>query len=640
MNVKPIDVIGYQVKSFIVLTCMGVFAFWATFHSPFLYDDAHAIVENSYIQQLDGFQKNVGIENIFNRSILLLTFAINREIGGLEVFGYHLINLLIHILTGLVWYFLVRELLLLEPDRQRLNRLPLICASIHLLNPLTVETVTYISTRSSGLATFFYLLAFYIFCRLVRPRKEDLTSIVKIFFIVGIFGFLFLGAGSKAIVVTFPLMAIIYLWLITPSEKRIFLKAKIGVLLLPLLIYFCYRYLEQGSIFSLKTDPASGETNRYLYLFSQINVVCSYYLLKLFLPFNLNFEPDIRLLPGVMDWKFIFSSGIFGTCAFMVYRNKSLILQFAVLWFVITLLPTSSFVPLKQIATEHRTYLPGLGFSLVLGLMFLSVPRVFATRLLVVFLSLSFLLTVTRSLDYRSEVLIWEDTAKKSPNKPLVHNNLATAYMEAEMFLEAERELAVTLQLNPTQSDAYANLGHIHFQRKNWKQAIEEFKRSIFLGSNKSDTYYFSGLAWSKQGYYAEAIPFLQQAVNMRPHKAHYHFDLGNAYQHTRLFDEALQEFRQTLKIQPIHPQAQNNVGVIFWNLKSYGKAEIAFKKTLGLQNDLPEIHQNLAILYVKSNRFTNAILHLKQVLKLQPENETAKKLLAYCLAQVKGGPS
>ena len=126
MNVKPTDVIGYQVKSLIVLTCMGILAFWATFHSPFLYDDAHAIVENPYIQQLDGFQKNVGIENIFNRSVLLLTFAINREIGGLEVFGYHLANILIHILTGLVWYFLVRELLLLEPDRQRLNHLPLV----------------------------------------------------------------------------------------------------------------------------------------------------------------------------------------------------------------------------------------------------------------------------------------------------------------------------------------------------------------------------------------------------------------------------------------------------------------------------------------------------------------------------------
>ena len=122
----------------------------------------------------------------------------------------------------------------------------------------------------------------------------------------------------------------------------------------------------------------------------------------------------------------------------------------------------------------------------------------------------------------------------------------------------------------------------------------------------------------------------------MGPHKAHYHFDLGNAYLYTRLFDEALQEFRQTLEIQPIHPQAQNNVGVIFWKLKSYGKAEIAFKKTLRLQNDLPEIHHNLAALYLKSNRFTNAIFHLKQVLKLQPENETAKKLLAYSLAPSK----
>jgi protein O-mannosyl-transferase len=640
MNVKSTDLIEYQVKSLIVLISMGLLAFWATFQSPFLYDDVHAIVENPYIQQLDGFQKKVGIENIFNRSVLLLSFAINREIGGLEVFGYHLVNILIHILTALVWYFLVRELLLLEPDRHRLKKLPLICASIHLLNPLTVETVSYISTRSSGLATLFYLLAFYIFCRLVRPRKEVLTLVEKIFFITGIIGFFFLGVGSKEIAVTFPLMAIIYIWIFTPTEKRKFLKTKIGVLLLPLLIYFCYRYLEQGSIFPLRTDPASGETSRYLYFFSQIKVAVNYYLLKLFLPFNLNFEPDILLLSGIMDWQFVFASGVFGTGAFMVFRNKSRVLIFAILWFVITLLPTSSFVPLKQIATEHRTYLPGLGFSLVLGLMFLNVPRVFGTCFLVIFLSLSFLLTVTRSFDYRSEVLLWEDTVEKSPNKPLVHNNLATAYMGAKMFLEAERELAVTLQLNPTQSEAYANLGHISFHRENWKQAIEEFNRSILLGSNKSDTYYFSGLAWSKQGYYAEAIPFLQQAVNMRPHKAHYHFDLGNAYQHIRLFDEALQEFRQTLEIQPIHPQAQNNIGVIFWNLKNYEKAEIEFKKTLGLQNDLPEIHHNLATLYVKSNRFTNAILHLKQVLKLQPENEIAKKLLGYALAQVKDDPS
>ena len=642
VKITDLDSIEYQLRSIVVLICMGLLAFWATFHSPFLYDDTHAIVENPKIQRLNDFQENIGITNIFNRSVLFLTFAVNRNIGGLDVFGYHLFNILIHILTGLVWYFLVRELLVLEPDRQRLNRLPLVCASIHLLNPLAIQTVTYISSRSSGLSTFFYLLAFYIFARLVRPRKKDLTHAGRLLLILGVVSIFFLGIGTKEIVVTFPAMAIIYLWLITPVQQRRFLKAKIGSLLFLIFLFFCYRYIEQGGIFSLKADPLSEKTSRYLYFLSQIKMAVNYYLLKLFLPFNLNFEPDIGLLPGFIDGQLFFAMGVFGLGAAIVYRQKSPLFKFAVLWLLITLLPTSSIIPLKQIVTEHRIYLPGLGFSLALGWLILNVQwsRIFKTVLLIIIFSLSFLLTVNRSLDYRSEVSLWKDTAEKSPNKSLVHNNLASAFMEANMFLEAERELEVTLQLNPNQSDAYANLGHIHFRRENWKQAIEEFNRSILLGTGKSDTYYFSGLAWSRQDAYAEAIPFLQQAVKLNPHKARYHFDLGNAYQNTSSFDEALQEFRQTLNIQPMHPQAQNNIGVIFWILKSYDKAEVEFKKALDLQNDLPEIHHNLAALYVKTNRFTDAISHLKTVLKLQPENLTAKKLLNFSMGQVKAGRS
>ena len=157
------------------------------------------------------------------------------------------------------------------------------------------------------------------------------------------------------------------------------------------------------------------------------------------------------------------------------------------------------------------------------------------------------------------------------------------------MFLEAERELAVTLQLNPTQSDAYANLGHISFPAgKTWNQAVEEFMRAIALGSEKPDTYYFSGLAWSKQGVLFRSHSLFatsrQHASDIKPIII---LIWGTHINISRYFDEALQEFRKTLKIQPEHPQAQNNIGVIFWNLKSYEKAEIEFKKALRLQNDL-----------------------------------------------------
>ena len=64
-----------------MICCMGVLAFYGTLHSPFHYDDAHAIVENPYIKDLGKFQEKVGIQNIFNRSVLLLSFAINQNIG-------------------------------------------------------------------------------------------------------------------------------------------------------------------------------------------------------------------------------------------------------------------------------------------------------------------------------------------------------------------------------------------------------------------------------------------------------------------------------------------------------------------------------------------------------------------------------
>ena len=89
---------------------MGLLAFYGTLHSPFHYDDLHAIVENPHIKDLGKFQEKVGLQNVFNRSVLLLSFSINQHFGQLEVFGYHLINILIHILTSILWFFLVKEL--------------------------------------------------------------------------------------------------------------------------------------------------------------------------------------------------------------------------------------------------------------------------------------------------------------------------------------------------------------------------------------------------------------------------------------------------------------------------------------------------------------------------------------------------
>ena len=167
-----------QLKVLALLCFFGMAVFFATVHSPFLYDDAHAILDNPYIKDLAEFQQTVGIQNIFNRSVLLLTFSINHALGQANVFGFHLINITLHICVGIVFYFLAIELLILEQPsiRPTLRKLPLVASLIHLFNPVAVESVTYISSRSSVLATLFYLLSFYFLVRLDKQKYQAIFS--------------------------------------------------------------------------------------------------------------------------------------------------------------------------------------------------------------------------------------------------------------------------------------------------------------------------------------------------------------------------------------------------------------------------------------------------------------------------------
>ena len=628
-----------QIKAICIICFMGLLAFYGTLHSPFHYDDVHAIVENPHIKDLGKFQEKVGIQNVFNRSALLFSFALNQHFGKLEVFGYHLVNILIHILTSILWFFLVKDLLRIEPVNKKSfkKNLPLICSSIHLLNPLNIQAVTYISSRSSLLATFFYVLAFYILIHIKKPVKE---TVLKIKFLILIFIFLiilFLGFATKEIVASFPLMAIVYLWLSTAEKNRKNLIPQIASILFILMWFLAYRYLQQGNLFSLKADPTSGETNRFLYLLNQIQVVVSYYFLKLLAPFSLNFEPDIVIYKTWFHWDWFISLLVLLISGIAVLKQNSILIKFGAVWLCITLIPTSSFIPLKQLATEHRTYLPSLGFSLILGCVFLNIKshRNISQVLFIIFILLISLLTLNRSLDFRSEIALWEDTAKKSPHKALVQNNLATAYMGADELEKAKVALDKALSINPTQIDSHVNLGHIASREKNWRMAIEKFDLGIALGTKKADTFYYSGFARNNLGKYEEAIPFFKKAISIKPFKADYHFDLGNSFKNLNKFDDAIRHFRKALKIDPGHYKAHNNMGTIFWKIGDLEKAEFQFDKVLRIKPDVPAVHNNLAAIYLKRGEFNKAISHLEKLVNLQPKNLNAKKLLQFSLKQL-----
>jgi tetratricopeptide (TPR) repeat protein len=387
--------------------------------------------------------------------------------------------------------------------------------------------------------------------------------------------------------------------------------------------------MEMGSLLIIRNDPYSYMLDRGLYALTQIKVIISYYLVKLIIPINLNFEPDVRLISGFLTWEWIACLVIGAGLAMSIFYQKSILLKCAFIWALITILPTSSIIPLKQIATEHRTYLPGIGISMGLGILFLrtiSCNRLINATLIIVLVFFG-LLAINRGLDYRSEINLWEDTVTKSPYKSMVHNNLGTAYLIKERYKEAERAFKISSAISPSSTEPYINLGHIEARNEEWSKAQMKYDLALKLGANRSQLFYNSGLMRLKLNKPKEAIPLFLEAIKIKSHRSRYHQELGNAYRVIKQYDLALKSYRKVIELEPNHVEAQNNIGVIFWNLKALDKAELEFKKAL-LMEDKNTIHNNLANLYIAKKQFSKAIPHLKTVIARNPANSRARSLL------------
>jgi tetratricopeptide (TPR) repeat protein len=195
---------------------------------------------------------------------------------------------------------------------------------------------------------------------------------------------------------------------------------------------------------------------------TQLNGI-SYLLSHLFLPHSLNFDPDLPvfsgwstvLLPEALLLGALLAAGILGL------RKRSLA-GFGILWFFLHLVPTNSFIPRFDVANDRQLYLAswGLFLSVATGADLLRAKwgarRVTAVATVLV-LALG-VLTVSRNTVYRSEVALWEDTARKSPGKARAWNNLGYACEVAGRFKEAEAAYLRALRVDPGYALARRNL--------------------------------------------------------------------------------------------------------------------------------------------------------------------------------------
>jgi len=611
------------------LLAVGFLAYASTLQSPFLVSEVKTILEDPIIQDFSRVNDIVRVDQIFNGSLPKLSFSINHRLGHSTPWGYHLVNVFLHLGVGLAFFWVVREWLIFfgQKDPRYLNGVPWVAAAIHLLHPLNSQAVILISSRPLLFASLFYLLTFGFLARFLTAFKKDPVKAkgsVDLLLVMSCFA---IGGTSDPVLVTLPFMGwIFYRFYMASTEKT---EWEIFALsLIPTVMYLIYQFTTPSPELVTEYSGMSGSLPT-LYFLTQIKAFVFYYLPKALFPMHLSLDPDFYLVSG-SDWTWMLALAVIGALFALVRVTRSNLVQWAFLWTFLIFITFYALGMDDPIVSEPRFYLPGLGVHLILaiGLVELGIRHPIAGWLRVGVPVLLMILTFGRGQDYQSEISLWKETAQSSPHKPRVHYELGRAYLKEGLTEQAEQQLVTTLELNAKYVPALIKMGELHIQRKEYEKALHSYEELIRQNIKLPPVHFNAGLALLKMGQPKEALPYLEKAVAQQPGVAYWLLTLGRAYHKSQELVKALEFYRASLRINPNQPVAHNEMGLIFWDMNSYYFADAAFQKAYDLDNRYEEALNNLVSSSILFKHYDQAINYINQLLEMNPDNDNAKQLL------------
>jgi|GEM_PF-200558 tetratricopeptide (TPR) repeat protein len=552
--------------AYIVLFCCTFLAFHNSFDNSFHYDDEHSILENPHIRTLKNiptFFVDAGTfsglpEARMYRPLLMATYAVNYAVGEYEVFGYHLINFLLHLIN--VWLLWEVSVLLLGRDAA------LWAALFFAAHPLMSEPVNYISSRSSLLSTVFYLGAFLL---VLQGRVQGMAGRKQVLLAVCCVA----GLLTKSIAITFPVVAGVYLWMQGMQRHWRWLAP-------PALLGVLYVLGTRVIIGKALGEPVRGLVAQWA---TQLKALV-YYLWLGVMPTQLSVEPQFSVSSSFADG-YVLLAGLLLVSLLVILlagRQRDNSTAFGLYWFFLTLLP-SAVVPLNVLVNQHRLYLPMVGASLALA----ALVSVRGLRLKGIILLVYAVLCIQRNEIWENEEVLWADAVAKGPAMPRPYVNLGKAYLEQMRIEESIETSLKALEIDPEIDRAYYNIGTAYLIEDKFELADAHFLRAL------------------------ELRPNLFAAYN----------NLGNSYKEQGRYAKALETYRGALKLQE-HTQVYHNMGAVWLAWGKVDSAVVAFRRALDMDPTLLESYKGLAKAYSLDGQLNNSLAVLQEAVQRWPEQE------------------
>jgi Tfp pilus assembly protein PilF len=465
--------------------------------------------------------------------------------------------------------------------------LALAIALLWTLHPLQTESVTYVVQRTESLMGLCYLLTLYAFVRGAESPRPNRWYALTIAACLA-------GMASKEVMVSAPLLVLLYDRTFVSGSLREAWRRRRGLYagLAATWLVLAWLVIATGSRGG--TAGFGAGVAWWAYALSQFHAIAHYLRLAVWPhPLVLDYgAPLARYASEVLPYGLLVVALVAAT---VVALRRRPALGFAGCWFFAILAPTSSVVPVAtQTMAEHRMYLP---LAAVVAIAVLGLHALAGRRARPVFVALAAglgFLTWQRNADYRSELVIWSDTAAKCPANPRAHFTLGNVLSRLDRLPEAGRQYEDVLRLDPRHAEAHNSLGNVLVRMNRPAEALAHYARALELEPDYVEAEYNWGNTLVQLDRLPEATPHYEHALRLDPDNAEVRNNFGNALLLAGRAPEAIRQYEAALRIKPTAAEAHYNLGNALVRAGRLPEAIRQYEEALRLKPDYGEAQANL----------------------------------------------
>ncbi|WP_020675359.1 tetratricopeptide repeat protein [Geopsychrobacter electrodiphilus] len=596
------------------LACLAVYG--QTLDIPWYLDDLPGIVENPLVKSV-----SASLAQVFQpRGLSTLSFSLNHYFGLFEPAGYHLVNVLLHLLVSWLVFLLLARVC-------NFKRWVSLCgALLFLVHPVQTQAVNYVVQRSTLLAAFFVLLSILSFFAAEQTLSpgSGATSKRRYWFLY----LLALLSGACAVLTkqntaTLPLLLFLLgCYRQTHSSRWLALRiAPFFVAPVMVLVYMVLLPVLSGEGLARVASThllANLEGTSPLHYFATELSVLPLYIKLILYPVNLRLDYAYPIVTQIFTVKnislFAGHAAVLGSAFWAQKRQRAL--SFAILWFYAALLVESSFIPLDPVF-EHRLYLPIIG-PIVLFCALLDWGRS-RTRWIVAgagaLILVCGVLSWNRNELWRHPIAFAEHDASKSPYSEGPWVALSGQYMKVGRLAEARKALERALEINPQYPLIYVNLSSISLRQGNPVSAQNEALAGLRHNPGNEKLQRNLAIAFLQSGELSRGVALLDGLARRHPEDYSLRVLIGQAYIDQKQWGQAEKWLKNAVDIGTDgDPLPYYLLGVISYQQKNLKAAADYLRRALQLKGQDVAMLKGLGLVLLESGDFAGAREQVKQL--------------------------